>query len=109
MVNIISKTADGKALVSGIYKLYETEGIPLDIIFTYCQASGYMVSWLHFMEEALQAGMKASRVISKLEEALSDAWPEYKSIIIRTLETIYIDLPDDSRDRIRKKYGFVKE
>lgn len=67
-------TSDNKPLLKGVYKTYETIGLPLDILFECIKNKGAMISWYHFYREAYAAGMSHERILSKLEEAVSDVW-----------------------------------
>lgn len=69
-----TKTTDGKDVFKGVYRFYETEGLPLDIIFDSIFQRNGMISWIHFYEEACANGMKHDRIISKLEEPVCDVW-----------------------------------
>lgn len=74
MFDIVGTTTDGKTVCKGIYKFYETNGIPLDILFDLLDKNGVMVSWRDFYVEAISAGMEHNRIISKLEEPICDVW-----------------------------------
>jgi len=87
MLELAGKTEDGKVVVKGIYRLYETSGIPLDFIFDYVFSSGLIVSWFDFHLEAQGNGMKHKRILSKLEEPVSNIWgEEYWAVVKKNLE-----------------------
>lgn len=67
-------TEDGKPVYSGLYKFYETYGLPLDIILGLFVEKNWVPDWMDFYTNALQAGMEHDRIISKLEEAISDSF-----------------------------------
>jgi hypothetical protein len=85
----IGSTVDGKALYKGVYRFYETEGLPLDILFDLLDQKNSMVSWLHFYEEAILNGMKHDRIISKLEESICDVWGKAFFDIVKSNLDIY--------------------
>lgn len=66
-------TAD-TLVVSGIYRLYETHGMPLDILLGLLRTQGIIPCWISFVREAVCAGMKRDRILAKLDEALSDVY-----------------------------------
>jgi hypothetical protein len=70
----VGQTTDGKAVCKGIFKFYETNGIPLDVLFDLLDKQDIMISWCDFYIEAISAGMEHNRIISKLEEPICDVW-----------------------------------
>ncbi len=90
MLEIAGKTEDGRLVVKGIYRLYETSGIPLDFIFDYVQTNNMVVSWLDFHQEAQGNGMKHKRILSKLEEPVAGNWgEEYWEVVKSKLELAF--------------------
>jgi hypothetical protein len=67
-------TPEGKRVVSGVYRCFETIGVPLDVLFSILADRDAIPDWLSFYDEALKAGMKRDRILAKLEEAISDAY-----------------------------------
>jgi hypothetical protein len=67
MINIIGKTTDDKMVVNGVFRFFETEGIPFDIIFDLLKRNNAIPDWISLYKEAVLSGMKHSRVISMLE------------------------------------------
>lgn len=65
---------DGLGVVDGVYRFYETHGIPLDVLFEALREHHLVPDWTSFLQEASSAGMKKSRVLSMLEFALSDTY-----------------------------------
>jgi hypothetical protein len=82
-------TTEGKRVVSGLYKLYETIGLPLDIILSVFHQKDWIPDWINFYCAALSAGMRHTRIISKLQEAISDVYgSEWSDIITSKLNTL---------------------
>lgn len=80
-------TTDGKPVYGGVYKFYETHGIPLDIIFNIFIERDWIPDWIDIYKSALSGGMKHDRIISKLEEAISDSYgKEYCDAVISRLD-----------------------
>ena len=90
LLNISGQTTDGKLVVSGVYKLYETEGLPLDVVFDIMERNNAIPDWMAFYQEATDAGMKGERVLSKLSPAISDAYgAEFRDVVIDRLKHIF--------------------
>jgi alanyl-tRNA synthetase len=83
-------TTDGKPVFSKVYKFYETHGLPLSVILQGFADKGWMVDWLDFYQAALSGGMKHDRILSKLEEAISDSYgKEFCQHVISTLDNLF--------------------
>lgn len=74
MIEALGKTVDGKIVVKGVYKFYETNGMPLDVLFETLRNQGMVPDWGTFMLEAVEARMKPARVISMLDPAIADSY-----------------------------------
>lgn len=61
-------------MVTGVYRFYETTGVPLDVILEVLRDRGMMPCWSLFLLEAVEAGMDVGRALSKLETAISDSY-----------------------------------
>jgi alanyl-tRNA synthetase len=89
MLRIVGKTLDGKLVLSGVFKIYETEGIPLDIIFENLLEKDSIPSWTHFFNEAINANMKKDHILALLESTISDVYGiEFKNNIISVLKNL---------------------
>lgn len=84
-------TTDGKPVMSGIYRFYETYGLPLDIIFDVFVKKDWVPSWIDLYKDCQLAGMSYNRILSKIGEAISDSLfgKEYSDIVISKLDTIF--------------------
>jgi len=90
LFTIVGKTSDGKDLVEGIWKVYETYGLPLDSIFDVCIRKNWMPDWITLYIQMVTSGMEHGRILSKLEEALNDSFgKEFGTVVISTLDKIY--------------------
>ena len=74
MIEASGKTSDGKTVVRGVYKFYETQGTPLDVLFETLRNQGCVPDWGIFVLDAVEAGMKPERVISMLDSAIVDSF-----------------------------------
>jgi alanyl-tRNA synthetase len=72
MFTIVGRTEGGVDVVSGVYRFYETHGLPLDVVLETLKSREAMPCWTAFYQEATAAGMKHKRILSKLEESISD-------------------------------------
>lgn len=83
-------TSDNKPVISGIYKTYETCGISFDVILSLCLSKGWMLDWILLYKECLDGGIEHTRILSKLEESISDTFgKELSDVVISRLETIF--------------------
>ena len=74
MLESVGRTQDGKTVVTGVYKFYETTGVPLDSILGILEERGMIPDWMAFILEAIEAGMKTDRILSMLEPAIADSY-----------------------------------
>lgn len=85
-------TSEGNLVISGVYKLYETIGLPLDVIFTCFRERNWVPDWIDFYLGAVASGMEHTRIISKLEEAISDSFgKEWADVVISRLNIVVND------------------
>jgi hypothetical protein len=90
MLPIVGQTPEGNLVVSGVYKFFETHGLPLDVLFALLSERNMMPSWIDFYDEAKRAGMKHDRILSKLDPALVDAYgPKFRDEIFNRLNNVY--------------------
>lgn len=83
-------STDGKPVYAGTYKFFETNGLPLDILFSCFKEKGWIPDWIDFYLSAMSAGMEHKRIISKLEEAISDSFgKEWTNQVISRLNQIF--------------------
>lgn len=86
----VSVTTDGKKVFAGLYKFYETVGLPLDVLLHCFQEKNALPDWVDFYISALAAGMDHDRILSKLEEAVSDSFgKEFSDQVIFTLNDLF--------------------
>lgn len=83
----IGITKDNKPVLSGVFALYQTEGLPIDIIFSILIDKNCMPCWNSFYQEAKDSGMKHSRILSWLEAAIIDSYgSEFSDTIFSRLK-----------------------
>lgn len=74
MIEIVGKTREGLSVVKGVYSFYETEGLPLDVLFETLRNKGMIPDWATFVLEAVEARMKVPRILSMLDAAIADSY-----------------------------------
>lgn len=74
MLEVSGKTPDGKIVVRGVYRFYETMGLPLDVTLEYLRERKMIPDWPAFLLEAVEAGMSPERALSLLDSAISDSY-----------------------------------
>ncbi len=86
----IAVTIDGKSVMSGIWFLKATEGLPLGMTFMMLRDRNMVPCWLSLYEEMREAGMKHERVIGAIGEGLADfGFAKEKIVIISVLERVF--------------------
>lgn len=91
MLYIKGVTTDGQQVVAGVFRLYETEGLPLEVIFQALMDRNCIPCWLSFYRESLSAKMKHTHILSKLEPAITDSYgSEMAAVVISTLNSLHI-------------------
>jgi len=82
--------SDGKAIFAGAYAFYETHGLPLEVLFICFMERNAIPDWIDFYKSARDAGMEHTRILSKLEEAISDSYgKEWAEVVISRLDSIF--------------------
>lgn len=86
MLRIVGKTEDGKLVMAGLYRVYETHGLPFVVIFGALERLNAVPDWCALIREAMAAGVKLDRVVGKFADAISDVWgPEFQGHVLTTL------------------------
>lgn len=94
MLSKSGTTTGGKTVVRGVFRLYETEGLPLDVIFDVLKERNTIPDWGHFVQEAEAGGMTLDRILSKLDAAIVDSYgTEMRDVVISRLNRT---TPDNS-------------
>jgi len=91
MLETAGYTVDGKEVIKGIFKFYETVGLPLDFIIQHLKDKDCIPSWYDFVLEAREAGMKDIRIKAKLEEVILDVYGrKYWTEVLKRLDLMGI-------------------
>lgn len=71
-LKITGITPEGKHTLSGVYKLYETFGIPLDIIVNYLFDHGYLIDLEAFRHDCENGKMNVKSIDAKIETIVEE-------------------------------------
>lgn len=89
MIHRTGTTPEGHPVYGGVFRFYETHGLPLDVVFDLIKQRGGYVDWLDYYLDARKAGMKHERIISKLDETISDSFgPEVRDYVIKRMDVL---------------------
>ena len=76
--------------MSGVFKLVDTSGVQLDIILHSFNKLGYIVDWVDFYHQAIQAGWTLKTIRDKIKYNLIEVHgQEYTNRVMERLE-LYI-------------------
>ena len=83
-------TEANEEVVDGAWKMYESHGLPLDMIFDVFIQKKWIPDWIMLYRHMRTSGMKHDRIFSKLEEAIQDSYGKnYCDVVIFTLDKIF--------------------
>ena len=89
MFEVVGRTEDGRPVVGGVYRFYETYGLPLEVVFETLHEKGLVPCWIRFHRECVNAGMKHERILFKLDPALSDVYgSEFRDRVLQGLDRL---------------------
>lgn len=89
--DVISVTEGGIQIVSGVFRVFDTCGLPLDIVFDLCRQKNLMPSWIHFYEDAINQGWKVETIFNRLEINISDVYGKPFWLEVEKRLELYID------------------
>jgi hypothetical protein len=90
MFTLTGYTTDGKPVYGGVYKFFESHGVPLDVLFSLFIERGWVPDWIDLYKTARAGKMKHERILSKLEEAICDAYGKaFCDVVISKLDQIF--------------------
>ena len=67
-------TEDHTRVVSGVFRVYETLGIPLEIILDELNKNNLQISWMDFIQESMNAGRKKEKVLATCKSAICEVY-----------------------------------
>ena len=87
----VGVTSDNNIVVDGVWHVYETYGIPLDILLTCLKVNNSIPDWILLYKQMRISGMDQDRVFSKLDEAVSDSFgKDFSDIVLSNLKTLFV-------------------
>jgi alanyl-tRNA synthetase len=91
-ITVVGRTTDGKLVVDGIWKCFETYGLPFDVLFEVCLRKGWVPDWRLLHNQMVRSGVDRERALSKLSEAICDTFGKAfcDEVILRFLQFPYI-------------------
>lgn len=69
--SIVGVTPEGRYALSGVYALFETTGLPLDMIVEDLWVHWYVPAWDYFYQEAAAAGVSHRSIMQRIEDSVS--------------------------------------
>lgn len=72
-MKIIGQTTDSKLVVDGVFRFYDTVGLPFGVLFGELYSKGIIPSWPTFYADAKKAGWKDKKILREIDDGLRDA------------------------------------
>ena len=89
VIKIIGKTTNGKFVIDGVWKCFETHGLPFDVIFEICIKRNWIPDWTLLYNQMINSKIEKERILSKLAEAISDSFGKvFCDEVLKRLEKI---------------------
>jgi len=70
-MKIVGITEQNRFVLSGVFKFFETNGLPLDMIAEELLKKNCVIAWDHFYLEAADAGVSSKKIMLRIEEVLN--------------------------------------
>jgi len=87
LLSISGTTTDGKQVCCGIFRFYETFGLPFDVIFDSLTKHNSLPDWIDLYITARDSGMSHRSITSKLADPVSDVYgSEFSTVVLERLE-----------------------
>ena len=67
-IEVAGMTVDGKPAFKGVFKLQDTFGLPLILMWQQLFDDGAVIAWDHYIQDAYKAGWSKAKVISGIRE-----------------------------------------
>jgi len=75
-MNQVGVTEESVRVMDGVFKMYDTQGMPLPILLMGMKQNNMIPSPIHFYEDAMDAGWNIKTVFDRLGEAYCDVFNE---------------------------------
>jgi len=70
----VGQTEDGLLVVRGVFRLFDTYGVPLDITIDRLRQEGLMPDWLWLFDQMVQSGWHRERSYRRLLQVVGDVY-----------------------------------
>lgn len=84
------ETTDGRPVVTGVFTLMSTHGLPLEFILEELKGRGLVTDWIDFVVKARADGWKDRTIAARAEAAVGDVFggkyrTEFMALLNRVL------------------------
>lgn len=73
-MDVVGLTSDNKKVVNGIFRLFDSTGLPLDVVFSMCEEKNIIPSWIDFYNDAIKQGWTEKTIMNRLEINIRDVY-----------------------------------
>ncbi|HLP81382.1 MAG TPA: hypothetical protein VK141_05260 [Nitrosomonas sp.] len=91
-IEVVGKTTEDIPVIRGMFKFFDTHGLPLDVFLYVCQEKKMIPDWISFYEDAKIAGWSHSTILNRLITAITDVYgkefADHVKSILEKLETV---------------------
>lgn len=89
ILKYVGSTLENKPVVSGVFDITATLGVPLEEVLAVFKIKGLVVDWAEYVANALAENVKISNIKSKIESAVGEIYgPTYREAVMHRLKTI---------------------
>ena len=86
-LTITGKTEDDRDVIGNVFKLIDTQGVPMEIVIDFFEKNNMIVDWIVFYEQASKSGWKLKTIKDRIKYPLLDCYgTEYTNTIMERLE-----------------------
>lgn len=96
----VGKTADNKMVMSGVFKMSDTYGLPLVDVLFLLEQNNCICSWFHFYEDAKRSGWKEETIKSRLKDAVIDVYDKSFYDIVEEQLKVWSEMTQEQKEKI---------
>ena len=86
----VGVTQDDVKVVSDVFEMVGTRGLPLEMVLQYCKDNGWILSWPHYVRDAMKDGAKMKSIKGKVFAAVGEVYgPFYVKDFIERWEEYF--------------------
>lgn len=95
MMRQVGVTPEGVKVVANTFKIFDSHGLPLDIMLELMKENNMIPDWIDFCKEAMASGWKDKTIRNRVHTALIDTYgEEYADNVLSRLNTYIEHMPD---------------